>query len=267
MNHPMHVTSAGAGDPVLLLHSGGMSSRQWRRLMDYLEPSYRVLAPDFLGSGENPLWPDDEPFHFQNDVEAVERVVAGLSMPVHIVGHSYGGFIALTIAQRHPAVIRSIAVYDPVAFGVLYDPEDAEALAELRRTETDPVWTDAVHGGGPAWMEAFVDFWNGPGSWGMLPPVTQESFLRVGKKVYGEVSTLLRDRTGRAAYGAVTAPALLLHGAKSPLAARRVVEKLSASMPRATLHPIEGAGHMGPITHGGAVNELIARHIRAATHS
>ena len=267
MSQSLYMATAGSGEPVLLLHSGGMSSRQWRRLMDALAPSFRVLAPDFIGSGENPLWPDAEPFHFQKDVEAVERIIADLGGPVHLVGHSYGGFVGLTMARRNPAVIRSIAVYDPVAFGVLHDPEDAEALVDLRRTEAQRAWADPAYGGGPEWMEAFFEFWNGPGTWESLPPDKQNAFLRVGKKVYGEVFTLLQDRTPRTGYSGVTAPALLLHGANSPLAARRVVQYLGEAMPHATVRAVEGAGHMGPITHGGTVNDWVARHIQSAAQS
>ena len=49
-----HVTLIeGEGPLVVLLHSGGMSGRQWRRLAGLLSASYRVVTPDFLGSGDN----------------------------------------------------------------------------------------------------------------------------------------------------------------------------------------------------------------------
>ena len=64
----LHVTIRGEGETVLLLHSGGMSSRQWRRLSDRLSSSFRVVAPDFPGSGSNPLWPDDRPFDLSLDL-------------------------------------------------------------------------------------------------------------------------------------------------------------------------------------------------------
>ena len=50
-----------------LLHSGGMSSRQWRKLAELLSRKRSVRAPDFLGSGDNEPWPADKPFHFLDD--------------------------------------------------------------------------------------------------------------------------------------------------------------------------------------------------------
>ena len=241
-----------------------MSWRQWRRLADRLAPAYRVVAPDFLGSGENPTWPADEPFDFHMDVAAIEELAADLGGRVHVVGHSYGGLVALMFARKNPGMIRSLAVFDPVAFGVLHDAQDTEGLADLA-AGSDPMLSDPSVGGNEAWLNHFIDYWSGPGAWRALPPATRESFLRIGKKVYREVQSLLLDRTPRAGYAGVQAPTLLLHGEKSPPAARRVVTLLAGSIPNATLQTVAGAGHMGPITHGGAVNDLIAQHIERAS--
>ena len=261
---PLFVDDRGAGTPVVLLHSGGMSSRQWRSLAERLSSSHRVLAPDFLGSGKNPPWPDDVPFGYALDVAAVARVLDPLDGPVHLVGHSYGGLVALTLARTLPHRVRSIAVYDPVAFGVLHDPPDPEGLADLERAGSQPVFTDETRGGGEEWMQSFVDFWNGPGAWRSLPASSREQFLRVGRKVFREVMSLMSDRTGAAAYTAVTAPTLLLSGERSPVSALRVAEVLLGAIPQARREVIEGAGHMGPLTHSAAVEALIAEHIAAS---
>ena len=247
-------------ETVVLLHSGGMSSRQWRKLSERLAPSYRVLAPDFLGSGSNPLWTDDKPFHFELDLEALAPVLDG---PFHVVGHSYGGLLALLLAGRHPDRVRSVAVYDPVAFGVLFAADDAEGLKDLARTGEDPVFLDDARGGSEAWLRAFIDYWNGPGSWDAMPQPSRDSFLRVGRKVYYEVRSLLTERSGQDAYAAITAPTLLMHGEKSPASARRVAQLLACWMPHATLRSVAGAGHMGPITHADVVNGLICEHLNA----
>lgn len=265
----LFVDDRGAGSPVVLLHSGGMSSRQWRSLAERLSSSHRVLAPDFLGSGKNPPWPDEIPFDYGLDVAAVARVLDGLDGPAHLVGHSYGGLVALTLARTLPQRVRSLAVYDPVAFGVLHDPPDPDGLADLDRAGSQPVFTDETLGGGEAWMQSFVDFWNGPGAWPSLPASSREQFLRVGRKVFREVMSLMADRTGAAAYAAVTAPTLLLSGERSPSSARRVTELLLGAIPRVRRELIEGAGHMGPLTHPASVEALIAQHLteneRAAT--
>jgi pimeloyl-ACP methyl ester carboxylesterase len=153
----LHHETRGHGPLVVALHSGGMSSRQWRRLAELLAPSYRVVLPDLLGSGANPPWPEPDAFDVRLDVAALGELLDALGEPAHLVGHSYGGFLALTLARQRPADVRSLAVYDPTAFGVLHGAEDAEGLADLERARARPVFLDDTRGGGAEWYEAFVD--------------------------------------------------------------------------------------------------------------
>jgi pimeloyl-ACP methyl ester carboxylesterase len=240
-----------------------MSGRQWRRLAALLSPSHRVVVPDFLGSGSNPPWPADAPFDFRLDVAAVRELLDSLGDPVHLVGHSYGGLVALTLARERPSTVRSLAVYDPVAFGVLHAPRDEAGLAELEELIANPAFVDDARGGGAFWFELFVDYWNGAGTWKALPESARASFLGVGRKVYLEVRSLVADRTAPESYAKITAPTLLLGGERSPLAARRVIVHLAAALPRAHTQVVVGAGHMGPISHADEVNALIAQHIAA----
>jgi pimeloyl-ACP methyl ester carboxylesterase len=251
--------------PVVLLHSSGMSSRQWNRLADALGRTHRVFAPDLLGSGENPPWPADQPFDLAQDVDVIEDLVRGLQEPVHMVGHSYGGLLAITLARRVPSLIRSLAAYDPVAFGVLMEPRDEEGLADLHRAGRNPVFTDARVGGTDAWFEVFVDYWNGKGAWRAMSDSGRESFLRVGRKVFLEVMSLIRDHTPGTAYAGIDAPALFLGGELSPPAARRVVALLAKAFPNGRLVTVPGAGHMGPLTHGAVVNAAIVAHIASTS--
>jgi pimeloyl-ACP methyl ester carboxylesterase len=223
-----------------------------------------VVTPDLLGSGDNPPWPDGAPFDFREDVAAVGALIDALGEPAHVVGHSYGGLLALTLARERPERVRSLAVYDPVAFGVLHATGDTAGLDDLARAEAQPIFLDDAVGGGEAWFEAFVDYWNGPGSWRALPAPSRGAFLRIGRKVYGEVRSLLADRTPPSAYAAITAPALLLGGERSPVAAQRVLALLAGAIPRAVARTVRGAGHMGPISHAAEVNALLVEHIAAA---
>jgi len=138
----------------LLVHSGGFTSRQWRRLSEALAPNYRVLAPDLLGYGAGEPWPDGKPFHFRQDLAFLESLIADEGEPVHLVGHSYGGFLVLQLALLRPDLVRSIAVYDPVAFGILDEVEDADV-----RSTIEPVrraWKADSGGADEAWLAAFV---------------------------------------------------------------------------------------------------------------
>lgn len=244
---------------VLLLHSGGFTSRQWKKLAEQLAPSHHVLAPDLIGYGPNGPWPVGKPFDFHQDVDAVAALLDATD-PAHVVGHSYGGLLAMHLALAHPDRVRTVSVFEPVTFGILDEPADAEARAELVGFEQHPYAPDA-HGIDERWLAGFVDWWNGPGAWQTLPEPTRASMRSVGWKLSEEVRSLAADRTDRAGYAKVTAPTLVLRGDRSPLAARRTADKLAAALPNARHTVFTGLGHMGPITHAALVNAAIAEHV------
>jgi pimeloyl-ACP methyl ester carboxylesterase len=247
-------------DRVLMVHSGGFTSRQWRKLAETLAPDYHVLAPDLLGYGAEP-WPDGKPFHFREDLAFLESLLdEDGGQPAHLVGHSYGGFLALQLALTRPDLVRSIAAYEPVAFGILDALEDADALAGLALVSHE--WTRDASGADESWLRAFVEWWNGAGAWDRLGEETRASFRALGWKVFQEVMTLAADTTDAATYATIAVPTLVMGGANSPLTERRVVEKLGATLPRATVRFFEGVGHMGPISHASLVNGAIAAHLR-----
>lgn len=236
---------------VIALHSSGMSGRQWRTLAERLGGQHRVLTPDFIGSGANPPWPVEQPFHFSQDVVELQKLIAAQSEPVHLVGHSYGGFIALQLLRDEAtrARVRSVVVYDPVAFGVLAARPDGELPF------------DDKTGGDEAWFRIFVEWWNGEGAWDSLPAPSRAQFLKVGRKVYFEVKSLVYDETPASAYASFAGPALVLNGSRTPAPAQRVGALVAEALPKGERSLVEGAGHMGPLTHASEVNDVIASHL------
>jgi pimeloyl-ACP methyl ester carboxylesterase len=264
MTRAPYVERTGAGASVVLLHSSGMSGRQWRRLAgDLVARGFHAVVPDLAGHGQSPGWPDPDPMTFAVDVEDIGSLVESESEStggaVDLIGHSYGGLIALLVALGRSTRVRSLALYDPVAFGVLGDG-DADARADLGAV---PSRWESTPEGRARWLEAFVDFWGGEGAWMALRPEARAEFVRVAWPLYQGVTSLVKDTTAASAYAAIDAPVLLLTGERTPRAERRVVERLGASFPHAHVEVIADAGHMGPLTHARAVNDVILTFLTA----
>src|SRR4029079_15022809 len=163
---PLHIEDAGAGDPVVLLHSSGLSGRQWRRLASELTGrGFRAIVPDLTGHGASGAWPEGTPFSFQIDVDHMIALLRRLEHPAHLVGHSYGGFVALLAAKAAPERVRSIVLYDPVAFGVLDVTADVDASEDLARIDFG--W-ESSEAGRERFLQQFVDYWGGHGAWASL---------------------------------------------------------------------------------------------------
>lgn len=255
----VHVDDAGEGEVVVLLHSSGMSGAQWRRTAEPLSRGgLRTVVPDLLGSGRSTPWPEGEPFRFELDVEIVDRLLQQIGRPVHLVGHSYGGHIALCAARRAPARVRSLALYDPVSFGVLDLEGDADAFAEMSKLERGFGASEAEHA---AWLQGFVEYWGDAEAWSRLREAARAEMIRVGWLVYAGARSLVADRTGIDAYRSLSAKTLLVTGERSPIAARRVVARLGEAISGARVERLAGAGHMGPLTHLEPWNQLLADHL------
>ena len=116
----------GTGPAVLLLHSGVTDSRAWEPQARVLEERRRVLRPDLRGFGDSPLLPP-EPYTNHDDLVALLDHLGIESCDV--VGASYGGRVALELAEMHPARVRSLALLCP-AFAGLEPTPDLEAFGE-----------------------------------------------------------------------------------------------------------------------------------------
>ncbi|MEO8801604.1 MAG: alpha/beta hydrolase [Polyangiaceae bacterium] len=260
----IHVESTGEGTPVLLLHSGGMSSRQFKKLaVELAEASFRAVAIDLAGHGLAHEVREPTPLSLYDDVDDVVGLLEELGS-AHIVGHSYGGLVGLFAAVRVPANVRSIAVFEPVAFGALDREAYRDAWASL--AAVDVPWGDDA-AGHDDWLRAFVDYWNRPGAWNLQKEEMRAEFRRVGWAVYSEVRSLMLDRTPPAAYAKLTMPVTLLTGEQSPVAARTVVKVLGETIPNAKVFTIEGAGHMAPLVQRAQVNAIFLRTVTDAEAS
>lgn len=89
------------------------------------------MLPDLIGYGESSPWPRDAVFHWHLDVLGVEALLDTLDEPTHVVGHSYGGLVALGAALHRRGSVRSLSLVEPVAYGVLHAEGDVAALEAL----------------------------------------------------------------------------------------------------------------------------------------
>lgn len=110
---------------MICLHSNASSSGQWRGLMESLEGSHHVLAPDAYGAGKSPAWVARRTLRLQDELDLMEPVLAAAGDSFSLVGHSYGAAVALIAALRHPEKVTSLVVSEPTLFALV----DAQSAA------------------------------------------------------------------------------------------------------------------------------------------
>ena len=95
---------------LICLHSSGSTGGQWAALRSQLETKLRVLTPDLHGHGAAPAWNGSDDDIVAADADKVAHLAQSVPGDIHLVGHSYGGAIALRVALYHPGSVTSVAV-------------------------------------------------------------------------------------------------------------------------------------------------------------
>jgi pimeloyl-ACP methyl ester carboxylesterase len=248
---------AGRGPTVLCIHAGAASSSQWRSLTERLQSSFRVLACDMSGSGRSPAFPPGSRYTLDEEVRFLAPVFEAAGESFHLVGHSYGGAVALKAALRHRTRVQSLTLFEPVLFSLLvaYAPQ-SEATREILRLARSTTRSAALGDLDGAARE-FVDYWFQPGTWAAMREETRAPIRMAMDKTGKRWDALFDDPLRLADLAELDIPALLLVAQNSTSPARVLSELLVRALPNARALNIRGVGHMAPLTSPGQVNPLI----------
>ncbi len=123
----VHYLTAGSGPPLVLLHGGGECALAWRWVLPELARRFRVIAPDFPGSGAS----DRPPAGYSAAMlgEFVGGFLDALKIPrAAVAGHSLGGLAAMQFALRDPARVSALALVASAGLGREIHPCAKEPL-------------------------------------------------------------------------------------------------------------------------------------------
>lgn len=110
----LHVVERGAGPALVLVHGLGSQLRNFYALMPHLAANFRVVCVDRPGCGYSSR-PARVSSSLLGQADTIAQLIAvlGLEKPI-VVGHSYGGAVALAIALNHPDRIGGVALLAPL---------------------------------------------------------------------------------------------------------------------------------------------------------
>ncbi|MCI4366482.1 MAG: alpha/beta hydrolase [Thermoplasmata archaeon] len=141
MRRPWPVEERGDGRPVVFLHGYPLNHAMWAPQIESLSDRGRIILLDLPGYGLAEDWP--VPSSFAAYAELVHAaLVDHLRSRAVLVGHSFGGYLALALVQAHPELFEALVLADTRA-----DPDrpdvKARRLAAARRLERAGTPTDA----------------------------------------------------------------------------------------------------------------------------
>jgi non-heme chloroperoxidase len=254
----------GDGAPVVFVHGALGDLRTWEAQTEALAFGYRGVSYSRRYHFPDEWDGSSEEYEVELHAADLAALLTALDEahglgPVHLVGHSYGGTVALRLALEHPSRVRSLVLAEPSAFGVLRHAAGA-ALLDRQQAEFKEAARLLDAGQEEAAVREYVRIVMGADAYPFLPEIDQVR-LRENARTLGPMLRTYHTARSIAPEEAreVRVPALLVAGSHSPPLYRRIAEELRTLLPRAEMFTLQDASHGLHMEQPEAFNAALTR--------
>ncbi|MFD2369899.1 alpha/beta fold hydrolase [Brevibacillus sp. GCM10020057] len=235
---------------IVLLHGFCGSSAYWTKLIPLLSRSHRVIAPDLRGHGDSSV--PDEPHTMERFADDLAAAVDKLGLaPIHLFGHSLGGYVTLAFAEKYADMLGSFGLIHSTGY-----PDD-----EAAKANRDKGAKSIRESGMEPFVKALVPKLFAPAHLATMPDEVQlAKEIGVRTEPIGAIRTLqgMRDRPDRTHVLRDTRlPVLLVAGEEDQIIAPE--KTFTANGANIRQLRMAGAGHMGMLEAPEQLAEEIVR--------
>jgi pimeloyl-ACP methyl ester carboxylesterase len=249
----------GVGTPVVFVHGAWMDLRYWEPQRERVAAHHRFVAYTLRYHGTAP-WPDDgknysAATHAADLAGFVHQLNAG---PVHLVGLSMGGRLAMMVALEHPDLLRSLTVLEPPLHDLLDELPEAQAARDDWRRGFEALRMKAQAGDAIGATRLFYELVNdqGPGALDVQPEPFRQMVLDNARTVPLALSARPPEFS-RAILNDVKSPTLVVRGEQSPPSFAWINGLIAQGIPGSRLVVIPKAAHLMSYQNPAAFNEAL----------
>jgi pimeloyl-ACP methyl ester carboxylesterase len=251
----------GSGPTVVLLPGSCSTGAVWRPVIAAWNGRFRSVTTSLLGYGgtaerrtRNAL--------MRPETDVVETVIRRAGSRVHLVGHSFGGVVALAVALGGRVPLASLAILEAPVGDLLREAGERGFHDAFQRMKDG--YSAAYERGEADAIGTMIDFYSGPGTFASWPERARAYAVQTTPVNILDWATAYASGLSLASLATIDLPALVLWGGASHPAMQRANELVGDRLKRATSAAIAGAAHFMLGTHPVEVARLIGRHVNAA---
>jgi pimeloyl-ACP methyl ester carboxylesterase len=252
----------GTGPTIVLVPGSCSTGAAWRPVITAWDGRFRCVTTSLLGYGKTAERRTADDPSIAPEADALASVIRRAGGPVHLVGHSFGGLVALVLALRNRAPLASLTILEAPAVGVLREDRDDQHCHAFRQMTAS--YFAAFQGGNREAIAAMIDFYGGAGTFAAWPPRVRAYAIETTPVNILDWASAYGVPLSAASLAQCRVPTLVIRGGASHPSMQRANGLVSASISGATLATIEGAAHFMIATHVNDVARLVERHVHRA---
>ena len=221
---------------------------------------FRFVTTSLLGYGGTAERRTASDTSISYEAETLESVIRKAGGRAHLVGHSFGGLVALAVAMRRRVSLASLVIIEAPAAELLRTCGEDDHFRAFRQM-TDRYFASFANGNFGA-ITHMIDFYGGAGTFASWPERVRGYAIETTPVNILDWASAGAFPLSAASLAAVDIPILVVRGGVSPDAVQRANELIGECVTGATLATVEGAAHFMIATHANEVAELISEHVR-----
>lgn len=264
----LHYFECGAGEPVILIHGSLGDLHDFGPQLEPLASEFRVISYSRRHHPPNdPPKPVDQ-YELNAHTSDLASLVRELEVgPAHLIGHSYGGYVALGFALEYPDLVRSLILAEPPVLPLLpMTSVGGATLESFQRRVFGPTRAAFEKGETTEALRHFVDGICGTGCFDDLPEgyrrdLIENKAAEFRLEVMSDPSRYM-PMLGCEALARVEQPTLLVTGENSPSFFPMITAELERCLESESQVMIPRAGHMMNLENREAFNREILEFLR-----
>lgn len=245
----------GTGATVLFVPGSYSTHAAWRQIQKLLAPAFRMVGTSLCGYGATIETRTHEDFDMRHEVRIVEAAARRAGGKLHLVGHSFGGTVALAAALGGTIDVASVSVFEANPLALLKEQPN-EALYQ-ETYEISRQFEAAIEENDPDAAGRIIDFWGGDGTFAAMPEPVRNYCRETSSANVLDWRTDFGFDAASGHYATLNVPVLLARGTLANPAMVAMTEALRHALPDARSVVVPGAGHFLITSHASECAALL----------